>query len=385
MRILRVAQKLYPDVKGGGTYHVHAMSRDQAAMGHDVTVLTVDRETSQPCQEERAGYRIVRRPPTIDLLGNDISAGVSRYLCRADEFDVIHAHSHIYFSTVLAAVETRLADAPLAITNHGLQSQTAQEDVFEVYLRTVGRFVLNSADTVLSYTDEGRAQLVEYGVSSPVAVVHNGVDLERFAQDGPESDRVAGDPAVLFVGRLVDGKRPLDAVKAIAQFRERRPDATLTICGSGAKSAAVDEAATTLGIVDAVRQLGQVPYDMMPNLYRAADVLLLPSRTEGFPRAVIEALGCGTPVVTSDLDQLHSIVEGVGATAPVGDIAGFVSALDSVVDGTARDPREAVSATYDWADTVAKTTAVLQRLADGEASESDDVQRDSTTSFRELL
>jgi len=39
MRILRVAQHLYPDTKGGGQYHVHAMSRDQAAMGHDVTVL----------------------------------------------------------------------------------------------------------------------------------------------------------------------------------------------------------------------------------------------------------------------------------------------------------------------------------------------------------
>jgi len=42
MRILRVAQYLYPDTKGGGQYHVHAMSRDQAAMGHDATVLTME-------------------------------------------------------------------------------------------------------------------------------------------------------------------------------------------------------------------------------------------------------------------------------------------------------------------------------------------------------
>ena len=48
MRLLRVAQKTYPDVTGGGPYHVHAMSRDQAAMGHDVTVLTVRTDPSLP-------------------------------------------------------------------------------------------------------------------------------------------------------------------------------------------------------------------------------------------------------------------------------------------------------------------------------------------------
>ena len=48
MHVLRVAQKIYPDVTGGGPYHVHAMSRDQAAMGHDVTVLTVRSDRSLP-------------------------------------------------------------------------------------------------------------------------------------------------------------------------------------------------------------------------------------------------------------------------------------------------------------------------------------------------
>ncbi len=53
MRILRVAQKVYPEVPGGGTYHVHAMCRDQAAMGHDVTLLTIRHDESLPHVEER--------------------------------------------------------------------------------------------------------------------------------------------------------------------------------------------------------------------------------------------------------------------------------------------------------------------------------------------
>lgn len=58
MHVLRVAQKCYPDVTGDGPYHVHAMSRDQTAMGHDVTVLTVRSDPSLPDREERDGYTI---------------------------------------------------------------------------------------------------------------------------------------------------------------------------------------------------------------------------------------------------------------------------------------------------------------------------------------
>jgi len=115
MRILRVAQKTYPDVKGGAPYHVHAMSRDQAAMGHDVTVLTVRHDPGLPHVEEREGYTVVRYDPMGSPLGNDISPGVAQYLRTADAFDVIHAHSHLYFSTNLAALKRRAGGPPLAI------------------------------------------------------------------------------------------------------------------------------------------------------------------------------------------------------------------------------------------------------------------------------
>jgi glycogen synthase len=85
---------VYPDVTGGGAYHVHAMSRDQAAMGHDVTVLTVRHDSELPHVEEREGYTVVRFDPTVTLLGNDISPGVAQYLAAADP-DVVHAHSHL--------------------------------------------------------------------------------------------------------------------------------------------------------------------------------------------------------------------------------------------------------------------------------------------------
>jgi len=110
MRILRIAQKVYPEVKGGGTYHIHAMSRDQAAMGHDVTVVTTRVDASLPRLEETEGYTVVRLSPGVDILGNDVSPAVAQYLFRrAGTFDVVHAHSHLYFVTNVTALCRRSA------------------------------------------------------------------------------------------------------------------------------------------------------------------------------------------------------------------------------------------------------------------------------------
>jgi glycogen(starch) synthase len=362
MRILRVAQKIYPEIKGGGPYHVHAMSRDQAAMGHDVTVLSVDQTTEKPHIETRDGYTVVRYPTTIELLGNDISTGVGQYLFEGTGFDVIHAHSHLYFSTNLAALKRRFSATPLAITNHGLYSQNAPEWVFNAYLKTAGRWTFNCADAVFCYTEEDRQRVRAFGVESEIEVVPNGIDTERFTPDGPESDRIDHDgPVVLFVGRLVEGKRPGDAVATIERVRETDP--ALYLCGEGALQGDLESQVADAGLADAVRFLGQVPYDTMPALYRASDALVLPSRAEGLPRTVLEAMACNVPVVCSDLEQVAPVVDGAGTTAPVGDVAGFACGLNQALSGQFEDGRRVVEAEFEWSETVSRTTKVLQRIS----------------------
>ncbi|WP_435349080.1 glycosyltransferase family 4 protein [Haloarchaeobius sp. HRN-SO-5] len=359
MRILRVAQKTYPDVKGGAPYHVHAMSRDQAAMGHDVTVVTVRQDPDLPHHEERDGYTVVRYDPTHSVIGNDLSAGVAEYLRHADQFDVVHAHSHLYFSTNLAALKRRLGDVPLAITNHGLYSQTAPEWVFRAYLKTVGRWTFDQADVVFCYTDVDRQRLREFGVTSRIRVVPNGIDTERFAPDGPESDLVDADgPVLLFVGRLVDGKRPHDAVEAALTVRDDHPDATLYVCGDGPLREELERrAGEELG--DGIVFLGHLPYDEMPMVYRSADVLVLPSRAEGVPRTVLEARASGTTVVASDLEHIRAIVDGCGQTVPVGDVSGFAGAISRALASRTDGTRNRLDERYDWDQTVRKTTRGL--------------------------
>lgn len=354
MKILRVAQKLYPEVKGGGTYHIHALSRDQVAMGHDVTVATVRRDDELPQVETRDGYTVVRFDSLGAPLGNDISPGLARYLQKAEEFDVIHAHSHLYLATNLAALKRRLGGPPLAITNHGLYSQTAPEWVFDLYLRSVGRWTFNQADAVFCYTDTDRERVRAFGVDSQIEVVHNGIDTARFTPEGPESDRINHDgPVVLFVGRLVEGKRPGDAVDAVGRLAEQR-NAKLYVAGKGPLRSEL--------AADHVEILGQLPYETMPTVYRAADALVLPSRAEGVPRTVLEAMASGVPVVVSDLDQVAPVVGDGGVTVPVGDVSEFAAGLETVLDGGVGDPRAQVEGQFDWAETVERTTAVLEEL-----------------------
>ncbi|WP_049898158.1 glycosyltransferase family 4 protein [Halococcus agarilyticus] len=369
MRILRVTQKLYPETMGGGAYHAHALSRDQAAMGHDVTVLTVTDDDDRPRHEERDGYTVLRRSVTAELLGNDLSAGVARFLRGAADYDVIHAHSHLYFSTNLAALKRGFDATPLAITNHGLYSQSAPEWLFRWYLRTLGRGTFDSADVVFCYTAADGRRLREFGVETDIEIVPNGIDTDRFRPDGPASDLIeTGDPTILFVGRLVGGKRPNDALAAIERVRASHPDARLVFAGDGPLGADLERHAADNDLGSAVEFLGAIPYEEMPQLYRAADLFVLPSRAEGLPRTVLEALSTGVPVVTSDLPQLRSIVEGVGRTVPVGDVAGFAAALDDLASAPEHRTklgergRELVTADYDWSDTVARTTARLKTL-----------------------
>jgi glycosyltransferase involved in cell wall biosynthesis len=360
MRILRVAQKLYPEVPGGGTYHVHAMSRDQAALGHDVTVLTVADDTTLPRREHRSGYTVVRQPVTASVLGNDLSVGIGRFLHNAEEFDVIHAHSHLYASTNLAAVKRRLGETPLAITNHGLYSQNAPEWLFDLYLRTLGRWTFNQADLVFCYTDEDRNRVRELGVDSTIRVVTNGVDTDRFTPLGETSERIDHEgPVVLFVGRLVEGKRPQDAVKAVSKL-SNQVDVKLYIVGDGPMRNELEAMAS-----GAVEFLGRVPYDEMPTVYRAGDTLILPSRAEGLPRTVLEAFASGIPVVSSNLSHIVPLVEQGGESVPIGDIDGYCSALQRVLDERdqlGEQARTTVLDSFRWRETVDATTARLAEL-----------------------
>jgi glycosyltransferase involved in cell wall biosynthesis len=264
----------------------------------------------------------------------------------------------------LVALNRWIGDTPLAITNHGLYSHTVPEWVFDWYLRTLGKWTFNQADVVFCYTDDERAALRDRGVGVRIEVVPNGIDTARFTPDGSESERITGNgPTALFVGRLVEGKRPAEAVTALADARADDRALQLAICGEGPLRADLEALAADLGVASSVQFLGQVPYEEMPAVYRSADILVLPSRTEGVPRTVLEAISSGVPVVCSRLDQLEEIVsrDGRGELVDVATDGALARAVVRLLDGDVRP--EPLGSDYAWQTTVDETTDVLASLA----------------------
>ncbi|WP_323191090.1 glycosyltransferase family 4 protein [Halostella sp. PRR32] len=365
LKILRVAQQVYPKALGGGAYHVHALSRDQGLRGHNVEVVTVS-DDSRGYRDDH--YDVTAYPCTVELFKNQFSADVLKSLIDLGKYDVVHAHSHLRATTNFCALSRCINDTPLLITNHGSHSQSVPYWFSEVYNRTVGRFTMNRSDVVFCYTAEEKRQLREFGISTDIEIVHNGIDHEMFRPQTDSDPRIeSSGPAILFVGRLCEGKRPQDALIAFETVKRTYPDAELFLCGDGPLRTDLTDLAERLGCRKSVHFLGHIEYNAMPSIYSAADVLVLPSRTEGFPRVVLEALSAETPVVVSHLEQIASLVQQVGKTAPVGDAEAFATRVLSLLRDQeelkrlGESGREIVKERFSWSETVEDVTTATRK------------------------
>ncbi len=367
MRILRVANSVYPEVMGGVGLHVHHMSRVQSEMGHEVTVLTSDNgDRSLPREESRDGYRLIRHSELARPLDNSIVPGViSTVRDRQQEFDILHVHSHLYFSSTVSALLNQFSDTPLVLTNHGLVSQTAPRIIQRVFNATAGRVTFEAADRILCYTETDRDRLRERGIKSDISVVPNGIDCSKFSPGNDSSDE-----QILFVGRLKPGKGVDDLVEAFGALAEDHPDWELKVVGDGPLREELLERAETLGIEERITFTGEVPNAQVPDLYRESAIFALPSYSEGLPRTVLEAMATQTPVVASSLPQLEPVVDGAGLTVEPGDTDEIAEALSSLIVNSDRRAqhgsrgRKVATKTYGWEQTVKQTVDVYREVAE---------------------
>lgn len=365
IKILRVAASTYPEVVGGVGLHVHHMSRLQAEMGHDVTVLTSDNgDQSLPDEEMRAGYRLIRHRETARPLDNTIIPGILKTLYQSlDEYDVLHIHSHLYFCSNVAALCSKLTEIPTIVTNHGLISQTAPTWVQKVFNPTLGKATFEAGDRILCYTETDKQRLQSRGIESEITVIPNGIDCSQFKPTDVEPKQ-----QLLFVGRLKKGKGPQYLLEAFSELAPNYPHLSLKLVGDGPLRDELEQQATSLEISDQVELLGEVPNKKLPRLYNESLAFVLPSLSEGLPRTVLEAMACGKPVVTSDLEQLRPVVEGTGYTTTPGSPADLATALRKLVEANGqletfgKQARERVETTYSWESTVEQTVTQYREV-----------------------
>ncbi|MDW5562360.1 MAG: glycosyltransferase family 4 protein [Methanomassiliicoccus sp.] len=365
MNILRVVNSLYPSAVGGTEIHAHELSRAQASLGNKVTVLT-SRMGGWPATEDRDGYHIIRTRPLFNPLGNAIQPTVFLKLVDLrSEMDIIHAHSHLSFSSGLCAAFRHVRSTPLVITDHGLISQTASAKFQDLYLPTVARWIYRSADGIICYTEVEKAGLVELGIpEEKIAVIHNGIDTGLFRPASPREES----EQLLWIGRYTPGKGVRYLIDAFAQLKKDNPRLSLLMVGKGPEKAAIAERVRELGLNGSVIMNDFVPNDELPDIYRRSRAFVLPSIEEGVPRALLEAMACGVPAVCTSLPQLVDIVSGAGLLVPVRDSRAIAEQLSRILSDDALSARlgevgtERVRSQYSWDDTVRRTLSYFEGI-----------------------
>ena len=301
---MRIGITCYPTHGGSGVFATE-LGKQLALRGHTVSFISysaplrlVDLPPRVTFHEVEAGeYPLLTQYPyTLALAAKMVEVATTNGL------QVLHVHYAIPFSpaAILARQMAPELNLRVVTTLHGTDTSLVGA---APYFHPVTRFSIEQSDAVTTVSEYLRAETVEtFQISRPIEVIPNCVDLDHYRRAKRGGD---GKKRVLHISNFRPVKRAMDVVRVFARTRERI-DARLVLVGGGPDLSRAMALARSLGVADEVTTVGVVD-DVAPVL-QAADLLLLPSASEGFGLVALEAMASGVPVVASRAGGLPEVV-----------------------------------------------------------------------------
>ena len=311
----------YPTYGGSGIVATE-LGLELAARGHEVHFISyanpirLDPDTPRIHyhEVEVSTYPLFQYPPYCLALASRMTEVAER-----QKLDLLHVHYAIphSISALLAQQMTTSRYLPFVTTLHGTDITLVGAD--PTYF-PITKFSIERSDGVTTISEFMRKRTAEFfGITKPVDVIHNFVNCDLYKPD-PEA-QATGPRRILHISNFRPVKRVLDCIRVFALVR-KQADAELWLAGDGPDRGPAEHLARELGIDSAVRFLGK--QDHMHRLIPRMSALHLPSETEAFGLAALEAMACGVPPVATNTGGVPDLItHGVdGFMEEVADIKG---------------------------------------------------------------
>jgi glycosyltransferase involved in cell wall biosynthesis len=318
VRVCRITSAFPPPRTGLAPGPVQ-LSVAQAKRGVDLTVLTRAREGSVAV-DRSLPFRVVRIDAGSDFGFSLEAARRARMLQGEKAFDIVHGHGfsaqgllwfprgnldHVPVVTHFHIVR-KAQRAALRGNGGAWRPRTPREFWSEVQEHRVA----TGSDAALTVSQGLKEELgLFHGVPpEKIHVVGNGVDTELFSP-GKGKGRAGGKVRLLWVGGFNGRKGEMDLLTVAALLEAGSVPFSLSMVGDGPGRVRFERLAAERGLASSVTVRPLVPFDRMPDVYREADLFIFPSRSEGMPKAVLEAMACGCPLLLYDIPGCRELVD----------------------------------------------------------------------------
>lgn len=352
---------------GGMNVYIDRLARTMSGRGIDVDVFTRRTDPAQPDDVAVTGnYKVVHitagpeEPLRIAALADGVqefALGVAKWAAaNRAEYDVVH--SHYWLSGWAGVIVKQQLETGLAHSFHTLgrikdANRAAGQAPESLQRIATEQEVIQFADCVIASTPYEFDDLTEHYGTEPesICISPPGVDHGVFTPGSKAEARkrfgIEYGPLLLYVGRIQPLKGVDVAIETLAEVRRRHPLARLLVVGgpSGidgdSELAHLHELARRRGVEHAVVFRPPETHDVLADIYRACDVLLIPSRSESFGLVAAEAQASGLPVVAADVGGLaYAVADGDSGFLMAGyDPARWAAAVEVILDDPATAER----------------------------------------------
>jgi glycosyltransferase involved in cell wall biosynthesis len=355
---------------GGAENHLLNLCRYLQSVGHDTAVCTIS-----PCEDGLESQMlveditIIRLPlPSLADLLSPMKIATLRGMVRQFDPDLLHAH--LFHGEAVAWVSSHFVDVPLVATRHS----TGLE--FGGWRRLLVRLMNRRLAGLIAVSREAALEAGRMGYGGAISVIPNAVDTRRFRPLSEEryieqrgilleqyfpgaSERT---PVIGAVGGLKPVKNFSMLVRLAARFAGEGPHGVaprFVLFGEGTDREHLVSLSWELSAQDFIAFPGH--RERPEEIYPLFDLFVLPSRSEGVPMALLEAMASGVACVASDVGDVGEIVGDTGTIVASGNEEGFAEAIRTLLDDPSRrselgrKARVRVMERYDtdaWGDTI---------------------------------